>query len=315
MAFSEELRALADRVRNWGRWGDDDQAGTANLVTPEATRRGAACVRTGERFSLAVALKEDGVQVGQPAGRLNPILTPTSLNERDQFAPGIWFGTDDMVTMSTCAGTHIDGLVHMGYEGQLYGGRDAGTIRARGGASWAGIEHLPPIATRGVLLDVVRARGVDELPCGTAVGAADLDAALALTGLEVEPGDAVLVRTGEIRHYLAGDKRRYAVGEDWKMTGLGTSCAAWFHERDVAAVFVDNYGFEVMPPETGNWDDLCAVHMIQLRDMGMVQGQNFDFEAIAEAAAADGRYDCFLIAAPEPLVGATSAPVHPVAIR
>ncbi len=315
MAFSEELRELAAKVRNWGRWGDDDQVGTANLITAEATRRGAACVREGRRISLAVALREEGVQVGQPAGRINPILSPTSLNERDQFAPGIWTGTDDMVTMSTCAGTHIDALVHVGYEGQLYGGRPLDTVRARGGASAAGAEHIPPIATRGLLLDVPRARGVEELEVGAAIGPDDLEAALATAGLTVEAGDALCIRTGEMQHYRRGDRRRYAVGADWKMTGLGVSCVPWFHERDVAAVFLDNYAYEVMPPETGNWDDLLAVHMLQLRDMGMVQGQNFDFEDLAEACAEDGRYEFFLVAAAEPIVGATSAPVHPVAIR
>ena len=101
MPLSDELRETAERVRNWGRWGDDDQAGTANLITPEATKRGAACVRTGTRISLAVALRENGVQVGQPAGRFNAVLTPTSLNERDKMAPGEWVGTDDMVTISS----------------------------------------------------------------------------------------------------------------------------------------------------------------------------------------------------------------------
>jgi kynurenine formamidase len=315
MALSDELRQTAERVRNWGRWGEDDQAGTANLITPEATRRGAACVRTGARISLAVELREDGVQVGQPAGRFNPVLTPTSLNERDAMAPGEWVGTDDLVTMSTCAGTHIDGLAHIAYDGKIYGGRDQGTVRARGGASFAGVEHVPPLATRGILLDVPRALGVDALEAGTVVTPAALDAALELAGLGVEAGDALCVRTGEIRHYLSGDRRRYAMGEDWKNTGLGMSCVEWFHQRDVAAVFCDNYTYEVMPPENGNWDDLLAVHMLHLRDMGMVQGQNWNFEELADACAADGAYAFLLVAAGEPIVGATSAPVHPVAIR
>jgi kynurenine formamidase len=315
MGLSDELRATADRVRNWGRWGDDDQIGTANLITPEATRRGAACVRTGARISLAVALREDGIQVGQPAGRFNPVLTPTSLNERDKMAPGEWVGTDDMVSMSTCAATHIDGLAHVAYDGKIWGGRDQGTVRARGGASFAGVEQLPPIATRGILVDVPRTRGVDFLDAGAVITPDDLDAAVEATGLTVEAGDALCIRTGEIRHYHRGDRKRYAMGEDWKNTGLGMSCVEWFHQRDVAAAFCDNYTYEVMPPENGSWDDLLAVHMLQLRDMGMLQGQNWDFEELAEACAADGAYDFFLVAAGEPIVGACSAPVHPVAIR
>jgi kynurenine formamidase len=315
MATSPELRELADRVRNWGRWGDDDQAGTVNLIDAAAVQRGAACVRNGNRFSLAVQLREDGVQMGQPAGRLNPLLTPTSLNERDQFAPGIWEGTDDFVAMSTCAGTHVDAISHIGYEGQLYGGRDQyATIKARGGASELGAEQIPPVATRGILIDVPRTRGVEELEVGTAVTADDLQAAVDAAGIEVAAGDALCVRTGEIRQYHRGEKARYATGENWATTGLGLSCVEWVHAHDIAAVFIDCYTYEVMPPESGNWDDLLAVHMLQLRDMGMMQGQNWDFEALAADRATSGTADFLLVVAPEPIVGATSAPVNPVAI-
>ena len=70
-----------------------------------------------------------------------------------------------------------------------------------------------------------------------------------------------------------------------------------------------------MPPESGNWDDLLVVHMLQLRDMGLLQGQNWNFEALAERCADDGVAEFLLLAAPEPIVGATSAPVVPVAVR
>ena len=314
MAFSDEARALAQRVSNWGRWGDDDQLGCANLLTAEATARGLDAVRTNDRISLAVPLIEEGIQVGQPAGRFNAVVTPTSLNERDKMAPGIWFGTDDMVSMSTCAGTHIDGLCHVGYDDQLYGGRPKSTIGARTGATWCGVEHVPPIVTRGLLVDVPRIRGLESLPAGTAVTADDLDAAVAGAGLTVESGDVMLVRTGDMALYLAGERYRYAVGENWQCTGLGASCIEWFAERDVAGVFVDSYTYEVMPPESGNWDDLLIVHMIQLRDMGLIQGQNWNFEELAVACAEQERIDLLVLAAPEPIVGATSAPVHPVAI-
>lgn len=315
MALSAEVRDLAERVSNWGRWGDDDQLGCGNLLTPVAASRGAAAARRGDRFSLAVDLQRDGVQVGQPAGRYNPILTFTSMNERDKFAPGIWEGCDDVVTMSTCAGTHIDALSHISYDGLLYGGRPQSMIAAHNGASWCGAEQLPQIVTRGILLDIPRLLDIEMLDSGHAVTAAELDAALDLTGLSVESGDVICIRTGDIGHYLAGDRRRYACGEDWKTVGLGLSCVEWFADRDVAGAFVDSYTYEVMPPESGNWDDLLCVHMIQLRDMGLLQGQNWNFEALAEQCAFDGVADFLLVAAPEPIVGATSAPVVPVAVR
>ncbi|MFN8052461.1 MAG: cyclase family protein [Acidimicrobiales bacterium] len=315
MALSEEVRELASKVSNWGRWGDDDQLGCGNLLTPEAATRGAGCVRTGKRFSLAVDLKADGIQVGQPAGRYNAMLSFTSLNERDRMAPGIWEGSDDMFTMSTCAGTHIDSLSHISYDGLLYGGRPQSSIRAQGGATWCGAEHLPTIVTRGILLDIPRLLGVDRVDPGHAVTATELDGALAATGLTVEAGDVICIRTGDIGWYLDGDRRRYAVGVDWKTVGLGFSCVEWFADRDVAGAFVDSYTYEVMPPESGNWDDLLAVHMVQLRDMGLLQGQNWNFEDLAADCAADGVSEFLLVAAPEPIVGATSAPVVPVATK
>ena len=315
MAFSDEHRRLAAKVSNWGRWGDDDQLGCGNFLTPVAATRGAAAVRTGERISLAVDLKADGIQVGQPAGRFNPMLTFTSLNERDAHAPGIWEGCDDLITMSTCAGTHIDALSHVSYDGLLYGGRPQSTIGARHGATWCGAEQLPRIATRGLLLDIPRLLGLERVEPGHAVTAEELDAAVASYGLTVASGDVICVRTGDIGWYHQGDRRRYAVGVDWKSVGFGTSCIEWFWEREVAGAFIDTYAYEVMPPETGNWDDLLVVHMLQLRDMGLIQGQNWDFEQLAAACAADGRHDFMLVASPEPIVGATSAPVAPVAIR
>jgi kynurenine formamidase len=322
MGFSPEYDELAQKVRNWGRWGDDDQRGTLNLIDDAAILRAAACVRRGVSFSLAVDLAENGIQMGQPAGRFNATLTPTALNERDKHAPGIWEGTDDLVTMSTCAGTHVDSLSHVGYRNQLYGGRDQHeTVKARGLAKELGAEHIGPVVSRGLLIDVPRTRGVDELDAGTAVTADDLDAAVSAGGVTVEPGDLVCVRTGEIRQYLSGDRTRYATGVDWKNTGLGVSCVEWFRDRDVAGVFLDCYTYEVMPPEPiregapENWDDLMVVHLLQLVEMGMLQGQNWNFEALSEDCAADGRIDFMLVVAPEPLVGATSSPVNPVAVR
>jgi len=315
MALSDEVRELGQKLSNWGRWGDDDQLGCGNFLTPAAAARGAACVRTGTSFSLALDLKHDGVQVGQPKGRFNPILTFTSLNERDRMAPGIWKGTDDLVTMSTCAATHIDALCHVSYDDLLYGGRPTSTIGAQGGATWCGAEMLPNIVTRGILLDIPRTLGVDRLEAGHAVTADELDRAVASTGLTVESGDVICVRTGDVAWYLEGDRQRYAVGQDWKTVGLGFSCVEWFAEREVAGAFVDSYTYEVMPPESGNWDDLLAVHMVQLRDLGLLQGQNWNFEGLAAHCAEDSVYEFLLVAAPEPIVGATSAPVVPVATK
>jgi kynurenine formamidase len=316
MPLPGELAELAAKVSNWGRWGDDDELGCGNLLTDDAARRGASAVRSGRAVSLAAKLQQDGIQVGQPARRYNPILTVTSLNERDPFAPGIWQGTDDLVTMSTCAGTHVDALSHISYDDQLYNGIPASAVSAQAGATRLGAERLPQIVTRGVLLDLPRLKGVaglDELDVGYAITADDLDAAADAAGVTIESGDVVLVRTGEMRHHLAGDRRRYAVGVDFKLPGLSVHSIEWMHRHDVAGAFTDTYAYEAFPPLQPDWSDCLAVHMIQLRDMGLLQGQNWDLEALASACAEEDRWTFLLVAAPEPLVGATSAPVAPVA--
>jgi kynurenine formamidase len=316
MPLPGELAELADRVRNWGRWGDDDELGTANLLDDAAARRGAAAVRSGRRVPLAVDLKRDGIQIGQPAGRYNPIISFTAINERDPYAPGIWAGTDEILTMSTCAGTHIDALSHVSYDDQLYNGYPTSSTSAFAGATKLGAEKLVPIVTRGILLDLPRLKGVDgldEISPGYAVTGDDLDAAADAAGITVEPGDVVLVRTGEMRHYREGRRNRYALGKDYQMPGLSVQSVQWMRDHDVAGAFTDTYAYENMPPTQPDWSDCLAVHLLQVRDMGLLQGQNWDLEDLSVVCAEAGQWDVLLTAVPEPLVGAASAPVAPVA--
>lgn len=313
----ENVAEMAAKVSNWGRWGDDDELGCANLLDHTATMRGTQSVRSNQVVSLAVDLQADGIQVGQPARRFNPILTVTSLNERDQFSPGIWEGTDDMVMMSTCAGTHMDALCHISYDKQLYNGYPVDVVSAQDGATKLGAEKLPNIATRGILLDLANMSGVgglDEIDPSFAVTPEVLDAAFEELKLTVEPGDVLLIRTGEMRHYLAGDRKRYAVGDQFRFPGIALEAAEWFHRHDVAGVFTDTYAYEVFPPALPDWSDTLAVHMVQVRDMGLLQGQNWNFESLSVACGEQQQYEFMLMAAPEPLVGATSAPVVPLAI-
>ena len=329
MPLPGELADLADEVRNWGRWGEDDELGCGNLLDDDSTRRGTEAISSGRRVSLAVDLRADGIQVGQPARRYNPILTHTSINERDPHAPGIWEGTDDLVTMSTCAGTHMDALSHISYEGKLYNGFDRDEITPFHGARRLGAEKLPAIATRGVLLDIPRAKGVaglDEIDQGYAITGEDLDAAAELAKVEVQPGDVVLVRTGEMRHYLADTREpfvpiqdtmrwRYAVGTgESKLPGLSVHSIRWLREHDVAGAMADAYAYEVFPPSMEDWSDCLAVHMIQVRDMGLIQGQNWNLEELSVACAERGSGAFMLAAVPEPFTGATSTPVAPVAV-
>ncbi|MHC5903943.1 cyclase family protein [Streptomyces sp. S6] len=307
MALPEEFHEIAKRVNNWGRWGADDQIGTLNLITDDVVREAAAEVRTGRRVPLALPLKEDGVQTGTIPGRVNPLHAMTQINQ-EIFGPGTVACSDDAVTMGLQAGTHWDALTHVSHSGRVYNGRPASTITAHAGAAFSDIASARHVVSRGVLLDVARARGVERVAGGDAVTPEDLAAAEEFGGVRVRAGDVVLVRTGQVRVYLAGDRHAYA----YPSPGLSVRTPEWFHARDVAAVANDTLTFEIFPPEI---EDLwLPVHALDLVEMGMLQGQNWNLEELSTACGETGRYAFLLSAMPEPFVGATGTPVAPVAV-
>ncbi|WP_405728163.1 cyclase family protein [Streptomyces sp. NBC_01537] len=307
MALPAEFHDIAKRVNNWGRWGGDDEIGTLNLITDDVVRAAAQTVRSGRRIPLALPLQQDGVQTGMIPGRVNPMHTMVMLNY-EMFGPGTVATSDDAVTMGLQAATHWDALTHVSHSGRIYNGRPADSITAHGGAAFCGIEKVTTLLSRGVLLDVARARGTGRLPGDHAVTPEDLDAAEELAGTSVRSGDIVLVRTGQMQICLAGDKHAYA----YPSPGLSVRTPEWFHTRDVAAVANDTMTFEIFPPEI---EDLwLPVHALDLVEMGMLQGQNWNLEALSEACAEAGRYEFLLDATPEPFVGGTGSPVAPVAV-
>ena len=290
---------LYKRLSNWGRWGDDDEKGTLNLIDDAAVRRGIDSVRTGQRLTLGIPLDDKGPQLGFVKGRVNPLRTMIAINEP-------W--NDDVVTMALQAGTHWDALAHMSHEGSLYNGFPADTVTAHG-ASRCGIDKAGAIVSRGILLDVARTKGVERLEGGAVVTAEDLDAAAERAKVTVEAGDVVLIRTGQIQLFHAGQLPKYP----FPSAGPGMSVAEWMHAHDVAAVATDNYTFEAVPCEIEA--PFIPVHILHLVAMGLTQGQNWDLEALGAACADDGDYTFLLDATPQPFTGGLGSPVNPVVIR
>lgn len=309
MTVLDRVRELATEVSNWGRWGDDDERGTVNLIDAEAVRRGSAAVVDGVAIPLWIAMDLDGPRLlGQPS-RLSPLRTLTQHNFAWTGDPATGELNDDTVTMGLQSCTHWDALSHVGYDGRLYNGFPAVSVTAERGATRCGIDKVGAVVTRGVLLDIAATRGVDHLSHGEVIRPAELDAAVASGGTEIVPGDAVLIRTGQMAAFLAGDRKTYERGSP----GLDPDCARWFRARDVAAYAVDSQNPDPFPPQ----DDsvFLPFHLLALRDMGLLQGQNWNLEALAAACATDGRYTFQLHATPEPFSGGSGAPVAPVAVR
>ena len=308
MALPDELKELAQRLSNWGRWGADDQRGTLNFITPEAVRRGVATVRRGVTFSLAIPFDENGPQTGAIPGRVNPRRTMTAVNTAFTGDVSDFTTSDDAFEMGAQAATHWDALAHVGYEGLLYNDTPD-TVVTEAGAARLGIERYGPIVTRGVLLDIARLLGVEYFEDAHAITGDDLATAERQAGVSVERGDILLVRTGQMEWLRRGDKRRFSDPSP----GIGVGAIEYLHDKEVAAVATDTLVFEVWPCEDPA--ALLPVHMIDLRDVGLVQGQLWHLDELAADCAADGVREFLLAATPLPLTHGLGGPVAPTATK
>jgi kynurenine formamidase len=286
---------------NWGRWGDDDQLGTANLLTAERVARAAALARTGKRFTLGVP-----IGTGPFSGYRSPPLHLFSITAGDGVLQGAPLNaSDDVVVMALQASTQVDGLAHVGGGDVLYNGYWAGLVTASSGARRLGIHHVAAqsIVGRAVLLDVAGHTG-SRLEPGFAIGADLLDATAAAQGVGIEPGDVVLVHTGHLAAMAEGR------GPE---PGLSYDTIGWLHRHDVAMVAVDNVAVEVSPAEPGHrWLDF---HVAALRDLGLLLGELFELDQLAADCAADGVYEGLLVASPLPVAYGVGSPLNPVFVK
>jgi kynurenine formamidase len=213
------------------------------------------------------------------------------------------------------------------YGGKLYNGFPQSSVTSAG-AGKCGIHLVDSLVGRGVLLDVARAKGVEVLDGGYAIQPADLDAACELGGVRIEPGDIVLVRTGQMARLNlpsrfpdsgASEPHANILAFNDVLTymgfapGLSMVTAEWFHTRDVAAVATDTLSLEVLPCEDPGI--YLPVHLLHIVEMGMTQGQNFLLDPLAADCATDGVYTFLLDATPLPFTNALGSPVNPVAVK
>ncbi|WP_417509689.1 cyclase family protein [Microbacterium sp.] len=303
--MTTDHRVLGRELSNWGRWGDDDQLGTLNLLTPERVRAGADSIRTGHVLELSLPLGGDGPQ---PAGsrRTNPVHIMTRLPDAPVEEGGFHY-FDDAMFLHLQGATQVDALAHVSYDGALYNGVSAASAVTAAGASRLGMEnYVGRINGRAVLLDIPALTGRARLDSGEPVTTEDLLMAEARAGVRVEPGDIVLVRTGWMQLLLEGDAQEYFATEP----GLDLSTARWLRERDVAFVASDNWGVEVAPSQSGA---AMPLHCVLVRDIGMPLGEMFVMEELAAAAATLGRSVFHLSCAGLRVTGGVGSPVSPVA--
>jgi kynurenine formamidase len=302
-----DYKSIGSRLSNWGRWGDDDERGTLNLLTRERVAAAAAAVRTGKVFDLGIPFDASGPQFG--SARINPVHMMSMLPSDRTWPDGLQVA-DDWIIMPLQAGTQWDALSHVSYDGRMYNGFSVDEITADAGAKRLGIEKLSPIVGRGVLLDIARHRGVDWLGGGEGIGPEELDDAASAQGVEIRAGDILLVRTGWWAMYLReGSPEAYMASQP----GLTQACAEWIHDRDLAALGCDNWGVEVQPSDAG--DAFLPLHCILIRDMGMPLGEILDLEELAADCADDGVWEFLFSAPPLKVTNGVGSPINPVAVK
>ena len=264
------------------------------MLTPEIIKQAAGLVKTGKVYSLSMPLEAEGPQWPQR----HKTWRVTTYNN----PPNARGGADDVVTMHSHSGTHMDALCHVWYDNQLYNGFPASDHMSSTGSTRNGIENVPFIVGRGVLLDIAGWKGVEHLQLGEAITPADLDGCAAAQGVTIRPGDLLITRTGWI-NVFAKDRALFNRGEP----GIDESTIPWLKAHDVAAICADNHAveaFDTMPPTR------LPIHNAAIRDLGLYLVEYLNLEKLA----ADKVYECLLVIAPLQMTGAVGSPVNPIAI-
>lgn len=308
---------LADLPRNWGRWGDDDEVGCLNYLTPQEVLRGVQHVRSGKVFTL-------GIPIGSPGG--DPVwpgrsgATRLMTQDRSHYTAGklepLKGGleyADDYITAFLQGSSQYDALGHTWYGEEIYNGFSAETTT--GGMARCGVDKIAKrgVVGRGVLVDMARHRGKDSLAAGETYGVEDLEAAAAAQGVTIEPHDNLLIRTGWLKVFY--DQGAEAFYENFVEPGLTFSpeLVRWFHEREIVSLSTDTIANEVtVEPETGI---VLPLHAALMRNLGVLFSEILWFEELAADCVQDGQWAFLYAAAPMHVVGGTGAPVNPVVIK
>ena len=305
IATEEDFRRAMKELSNWGRWGEDDELGAANLITPVKRKQALALAKEGLAVSLAHDVaQEKAADAPNILERVLGNVSPTGSTDRYQYT-----GTYHGVIHS-----HLDAVdCHVMVDGKGYNGRSMDDIKATGGCPKGNINALKDgVVTRGVLFDATRLPGKASaqgwLEPGTAIHREDLEALEKIERVKVSSGDVILLYTGRWR-------RRAALGP-WPnangFAGYHADVAYFMKERGVSFIGGDGPN-DVVP--TGLPEAIgTPLHRLALVAMGVSIFDNLDFERAAEQARRLNRYELLFMAAPLRIDKGTGSPLNPLAI-
>lgn len=298
---NEELHKYFDELSNWGRWGSEDELGTLNLITPEKVLSAVALIESGSQMSLA----HDLVKRAAP-NNAQPVLHIMQYVPANRHAHNDWVG----IAAHGYATTHIDALCHEHHLGKFYNGFDVAEHTKMSGIRKCSVHTMKDgVSTRAVLLDIARTQGRDWLDAGERVHVEDLEAAEAMAGVKVQPGDLLILRVGLYpRMEVEGIEDPWTL--EYVRTGIDADCLPWLRERDVALFGGDC--FERFP--SGYSEFRMPLHIVGLVAMGMPLLDHIAVEEVSAHCAAAGRWEFFATFAPQRLRGGTGLAVNPIAI-
>lgn len=312
----ERLIELFGSVDNAGRWGPDDEIGTLNYITPEKRREGAGLVKKGLTVSLALPLCGGTSEILEIEHRM--LYGPGEAADESPGSAGDYLGLE----IHQRGLTHLDCLSHMaGYDGRAYNARRFDEVVTDRGPTHGSIyAQREGIVTRGVLLDVAAALGLDWLEPSQEISVPQLEAAERFGGARVTSGDVLVLRTG-------AEARESVAGLSVLGAGPGTECIPWMHEREVAVYTGDAperitlEGARILGRVEAPAEEVAPssrfplpLHQICIPAMGLVLLDHCRVEQLAQTCRELGRYEFLFVAAPLPLEGGTGSPVNPLAV-
>lgn len=284
------------------KYGANDTLGAVNNLSAEGAKRAAGLVKSGKVYALGLPTGPDSPVYGERKYTVEALHTPPqgqpALGENKVTA------FDEKVTTSLGIGTQMDGLGHLGIDRRHYNGLQANDLATAKGLTKLDLSNIPPIVTRGVLIDMAKQLGGPP-PAGKAFTPAEIQAALKAQNLTVGRGDVVLIHTGWMAAKLASDRTAFQTTEP----GLGEAAAIWLADQGVVAIGADTIALEAIPFENPNRPFI--VHQTLLAKKGVHILENVNVGPLA----ADGAHEFLFVLGQPRFVGTAQVVVNPVAIR
>ncbi len=284
---------MSEKPVNWGKWGEDDERGTLNYITPEKTLRAARLVTVGKVYPLAIPLEPEGPI--WPTRHKNWHVA--MFHNVDGEGPG---GAEDILMIHTHGSTHVDALCHVFSDGTMYNGYAAKDAINATGARKNAISNIGGIVTRGVLIDVAGHHGVEVLDAGHVITPEEIETVAEAEGLAIESGDALLFRTGWIKVW-GEDQDKFNA----RQPGPSLAVAEWAGKNEIAIMAADNSAVEAHPLPEG-----LVVHQEFLRNQGGYLMELLNLEELAR----DKVYEFQFVVAPLNIKKGLGSPVTPLAV-